>query len=197
VTELKEFSLELRLRNNRLRGRRLRAGLTAVELSQSSGVPITTISRLEGLRLSPLNKAGQWILPAQLLAAAFGVPESELFPDSVFEVVQSRAEIEMDGADVSGLLGDYQERVHSLATDPGAAHDRQELSMKIESLLRHLPARERRAIRARYNADPTTLAELGKKFGVGREAARQIEQKAIRRLRDMARAALPEFTRDA
>ena len=49
-------------------------------------------------------------------------------------------------------------------------------------------------LRLRYgldNGQPQTLEEVGKVFGVARERIRQIEAKAIRKLRYLARSARP------
>ena len=61
---------------------------------------------------------------------------------------------------------------------------------EIESVLQTLTPREERVIRLRFGLDdnhPRTLEEVGKEFGVTRERIRQIEGKAIRRLRQPAR----------
>ena len=52
--------------------------------------------------------------------------------------------------------------------------------------------RESRVLRLRYGLDdgqPQTLEEVGKVFGVTRERIRQIEAKALRKLRQPARSA--------
>ena len=60
----------------------------------------------------------------------------------------------------------------------------------INRLLSSLTPREEKVIRMRYGFDdnlPKTLEEVGLEFGVTRERIRQIESKAIRRLRHPAR----------
>lgn len=61
---------------------------------------------------------------------------------------------------------------------------------EIEKVLQTLTPREEKVIRLRYGLDdnrPRTLEEVGKEFGVTRERIRQIEAKAIRRLRHPSR----------
>ena len=63
-------------------------------------------------------------------------------------------------------------------------------SEEIEKVLQTLTPREEKVIRLRYGLDdnrPRTLEEVGKEFGVTRERIRQIEAKAIRRLRHPSR----------
>lgn len=60
------------------------------------------------------------------------------------------------------------------------------LQLELEKVLNTLTPRESEIIRLRYGIGigyPSTLEEVGKKFGVTRERVRQIESKAIRKLR--------------
>jgi len=65
------------------------------------------------------------------------------------------------------------------------------LSEKVEEVLESLPPREARILRLRFgleNGRTYTLEEVGQKFGLTRERIRQIESKALRRLRHPRRA---------
>jgi RNA polymerase primary sigma factor len=65
------------------------------------------------------------------------------------------------------------------------------LKEKIDEVLETIPAREARILRLRFGLDtgvPDTLEQVGDKFGLTRERIRQIEGKALRRLRHPRRA---------
>ncbi len=65
------------------------------------------------------------------------------------------------------------------------------LREKVEEVLDTLPPREARILRLRFgleNGQDYTLEEVGEKFGLTRERIRQIESKALRRLRHPRRA---------
>jgi RNA polymerase primary sigma factor len=67
------------------------------------------------------------------------------------------------------------------------------LSERVEQVLSTLSPREARIIRLRFgleNGHPYTLEEVGQKFGLTRERIRQIEGKALRRLRHPCRSRL-------
>ena len=67
------------------------------------------------------------------------------------------------------------------------------LKEKVEEVLSTLSPREARILRLRFGLDndrPYTLEEVGQKFGLTRERIRQIEGKALRRLRHPRRARL-------
>lgn len=71
-----------------------------------------------------------------------------------------------------------------------SAYDKM-LREKIEAVLETLPPREARILRLRFgleNGHTYTLEEVGQKFGLTRERIRQIESKALRRLRHPRRS---------
>ncbi|MEK6572930.1 MAG: sigma-70 family RNA polymerase sigma factor, partial [Chloroflexota bacterium] len=65
------------------------------------------------------------------------------------------------------------------------------LREKVEDVLSTLPPREARILRLRFglqNGRAYTLEEVGQKFGLTRERIRQIEGRALRRLRHPRRS---------
>ncbi len=65
------------------------------------------------------------------------------------------------------------------------------LKEQIEEVLSGLNDREQRVLRLRFGLDdgrPRTLEEVGREFGVTRERIRQIEAKALRKLRNPQRS---------
>lgn len=64
---------------------------------------------------------------------------------------------------------------------------RQEMARQLSVVLDKLNARERRLLQLRYGLDgqPThTLSQIGSEFGIGRERVRQIEKRALEKIRD-------------
>jgi RNA polymerase primary sigma factor len=65
------------------------------------------------------------------------------------------------------------------------------LKEQLEGVLETLTPRERKVLRLRFGLDdgrPRTLEEVGQEFGVTRERIRQIEAKALRKLRHPSRS---------
>jgi RNA polymerase sigma factor (sigma-70 family) len=61
-----------------------------------------------------------------------------------------------------------------------------QLQQRLKAVLAHLPRREARVLRLRYGLSskrPHTLEEIGNKLGLSRERVRQIEQQALKKLR--------------
>jgi RNA polymerase primary sigma factor len=93
------------------------------------------------------------------------------------------------GEDDDSELGHFIEN-ESLPTPAQTAIDNM-LSAKIEELLNTLTPREARILRLRFglqNGRSHTLEEVGQKFGLTRERIRQIEGRALRRLRHPRRS---------
>lgn len=93
------------------------------------------------------------------------------------------------GEDEDSELGNFIEN-DSLPTPSEAAHGNL-LNEKIEELLATLTPREARILRLRFglqNGRSYTLEEVGRKFGLTRERIRQIEGRALRRLRHPRRS---------
>ena len=93
------------------------------------------------------------------------------------------------GEEDDSHLGDFIEDKES--ESPVDYTTRQLLKEELEAILKDLSDREERVIRLRYGLDdnrPRTLEEVGKEFGVTRERIRQIEAKAIKKLRHPTRS---------
>ncbi len=93
------------------------------------------------------------------------------------------------GEEEDSLLGDFIEDKDVDSPANTAAH--RLLNEQINTVLNTLPAREQKVIRMRFGLDDGyshTLEEVGYVFKVTRERIRQIEAKALRRLRHPTRA---------
>lgn len=92
------------------------------------------------------------------------------------------------GSEEDSELGDFVE--DSKTTSPYEATNRAILREELDSVLKTLSSREEKVLRYRYGLDdssPKTLEEVGKIFNVTRERIRQIEVKALRKLRHPSR----------
>ena len=93
------------------------------------------------------------------------------------------------GEEDDSHLGDFIEDKES--ESPVDFTTRQLVKEELYAILKDLSDREERVIRLRYGLDdnrPRTLEEVGREFGVTRERIRQIEAKAIKKLRHPTRS---------
>lgn len=116
----------------------------------------------------------------------------EIEPDKVREILkiaQKTTSLETPiGDDEDSLLGDFipDER----QATPYEATSKQLMHENLEEALESLTERESKVLRMRFGLDgnkPLTLEEVGRVFGVTRERIRQIESKALRKLRHPSR----------
>jgi RNA polymerase primary sigma factor len=95
------------------------------------------------------------------------------------------------GEEEEGELGMYVEDV--AAPSPAQTTYENMLRERVDEVLATLTPREARVLRLRFGLGQDrayTLEEVGQKFGLTRERIRQIEGKALRRLRQPSRARL-------
>jgi RNA polymerase primary sigma factor len=93
------------------------------------------------------------------------------------------------GEEDDSTLEDFIEDKNS--PNPVAKTQQYRLQLELQKVLNTLTPREAEIISLRYGIGigyPSTLEEVGKKFGVTRERVRQIEAKAIRKLRHPSRS---------
>ena len=103
----------------------------------------------------------------------------------IIRISQEPMSLEMPvGTEESGMLGDFIEDEN--IQGPVDATANQLLKEQLETILDSLSARERAVLEMRFglkDGEAHTLEEVGRAFGVTRERVRQIESKALRKLR--------------
>ncbi len=119
--------------------------------------------------------------------------EMALTPEKAREMVKlSQAPVSLEapiGEEKNTHLGDFVEDKE--ATSPVDAAVLSMQRIEVEEVLNTLTPRERRVLQLRYgliDAEQRTLEEVGQRFGLTRERIRQIETKALRKLRHPSRS---------
>lgn len=108
----------------------------------------------------------------------------------IMKIAQEPVSLETPiGEEEDSHLGDFIEDEDALA--PAEAASFMLLKEQLEGVLDSLTPREEKVLRLRFGLDDgrsRTLEEVGKEFGVTRERIRQIEAKALRKLRHPSRS---------
>ncbi len=117
----------------------------------------------------------------------------DITPEKVREIIKiSQEPVSLEtpiGEEEDSHLGDFIEDRSALAPADAASH--QLLKEQVERVLDTLHDRERRVLQLRFGLEDgrsRTLEEVGREFGVTRERIRQIEAKALRKLRHPTRS---------
>lgn len=115
-----------------------------------------------------------------------GLPMDKIL--AILEASREPISLETPVGDDDSTLGDFLENRESVS--PFEAVKNQELSDRVKGILMTLSPREEKIIRLRFGIGEDaeyTLEEIGKRFNVSRERIRQIEKKALNRLRHSSR----------
>ncbi len=114
-------------------------------------------------------------------------------PEKVREIIKvSQEPVSLEtpiGEEEDSHLGDFIEDRAAVAPSDAASH--QLLKEQVEAVLDSLTGRERRVLQLRFGLEDgraRTLEEVGREFNVTRERIRQIEAKALRKLRHPSRS---------
>lgn len=148
---------------------------------------VETINKLIRVSRQLLQELGREPAPEEIAA------EMELSVEKVREIMKIAQEpVSLEtpiGEEDDSHLGDFIEDQEALAPADAAAYEL--LKEQLEDVLDTLTEREENVLRLRFGLDDgrtRTLEEVGKVFGVTRERIRQIEAKALRKLRHPSRS---------
>lgn len=148
---------------------------------------IETINKMNRISRQILQETGVEPDPATL-AIKMEMPEDKI--RKIMKIAKEPISMETPiGDDDDSHLGDFIEDNHTLAPADAALH----ASMRnvVKDVLDSLTPREAKVLRMRFGVEMSTdhtLEEVGKQFDVTRERIRQIEAKALRKLRHPSRS---------
>lgn len=148
---------------------------------------IETINKLNRISRQCLQEMGREATPEEL-AEKMGMPEDKI--RKVLKIAKEPISMETPvGDDDDSHLGDFiEDSTLELPLDSATAES---LRIATNEVLAGLTPREAKVLRMRFGIDMNTdhtLEEVGKQFDVTRERIRQIEAKALRKLRHPSRS---------
>ncbi|HMW21473.1 MAG TPA: RNA polymerase sigma factor RpoD [Nitrosomonas sp.] len=148
---------------------------------------IETINKMNRISRQILQETGQEPEPA-LLAQKMEMPEEKI--RKILKISKEPISMETPvGDDEDSHLGDFIEDSSTMAPADAAVYA--SLRIATKDVLDSLTPREAKVLRMRFGIEMNTdhtLEEVGKQFDVTRERIRQIEAKALRKLRHPARS---------
>ena len=169
-----DFNIKISVRNGRLL-KAIRARYASVaDLARKCHLHQTRVNSLVTMKVKPFNQNG-WTDLALDVAAMVGKEPEDLWPDHLRELklIKSTSEMEVDLESVKQLIQD------------GTSEKSLSQISAISKFSEALTKRERQCMAMRW-ALGHTLDETARVFGVTRERTRQIEAKAIRKMKGAA-----------
>ena len=148
---------------------------------------VETINKLIRVSRQLLQTLGREPSPEEI-AAEMNIPEEKV--REILKISQEPVSLETPiGEEEDSHLGDFIEDDNVPA--PAEAATQMLLREQLDKVLDSLTDREKKVLRLRFGLDDgrqRTLEEVGKEFNVTRERIRQIEAKALRKLRHPSRS---------
>jgi RNA polymerase primary sigma factor len=148
---------------------------------------VETINKLVRVSRRLLQELGREPTDDEI-AEVMGITQDKV--REIVKVSQDPVSLETPiGEEEDSHLGDFVEDKEAIA--PSDAANLTMLRTEVEDILDTLTPRERRVLQLRFgliDGHQRTLEEVGKRFGVTRERIRQIEAKALRKLRHPSRS---------
>lgn len=148
---------------------------------------VETINKLIRIQRNLLQDLGREPTPEEV-GFEMVIPTEKV--RDILKIAQEPVSLETPiGEEDDSHLGDFIEDHEAISPADSAAYEM--LKVQLETVLDTLTPREEQVLRLRFGLDDgrtRTLEEVGKEFGVTRERIRQIEAKALRKLRHPSRS---------
>lgn len=169
----------------------IKSAIQEFVLRNGSAVRAVTSSRQKSLMfaLARLARGGSELAPDDraFLARRYGVSPAAV--DRMRLRIGARDQ-SLDGAQIAGIGMRLIDMITDEAPDPEetaiAADEARRRSDRIVAALAALPERERRIVEERHLGDGAPLLrEIGRRFGISKERVRQLEKRALERMRQL------------
>lgn len=182
--------LRLIIHNARLVDARKESAIVQIAMAQKIGISQERLRDIENLRALPTEDE------MAKIACILEKPIDYLFPEELIRAIEagvfSKRKAELAAPEIISLTEAQHLR---LVYDGEAALieqiSRAQLVQKISEVLKTLDPREAQVVELRFgfsDGESLTLEEVGRRLGVTRERIRQIETKAMRKLRHPTRS---------
>jgi RNA polymerase primary sigma factor len=169
------------------------AGYTSIQaMCLEHKLRLDVVYKLVNMKMSPLSNDGKWSSTSLKLADALNVLPDDLFSERQKTVTLKTNEGHRDvtESELAAIAAehDWNERLEDMRENDVINQIASEQTEKVlNTALEHLlTPKEIEVVKARFGFDEETVQSLdkvGERFGVSRERIRQIENKALRKLR--------------
>jgi DNA-binding XRE family transcriptional regulator len=182
--KIKDLEVTLRVRNNQLKARRLRLGLSQAELAAKAGVSPQTYNRLEVMKEGPYNSKGELREVVVKIAEVLQAPLDDLFPLRVLEINQLTTQVRyVDLDEINQLDRAHQELLLEVSEDTPL--DRVEKRQDLEKLMECLSPRDKLCVCQYYglSGEDLSVYDIGERYELSGARVMQIIHKALLKMR--------------
>ena len=196
--DIKAYRIKITVKNNLLLTAIEQAGYkSAAEFARAIGLTEQEVSALVALRNAPINQDGEFSPNAKRIMEALGAAPSDLWTTEQLNMKLKRNTKEdfFSAPTIQAILGgnvaQLEGSVYEESEKPEEVLNKKELKAELEKVLGTLTPRETKVLQLRFGLDGCgehTLEEIGDMLDIGKERVRQIEAKALRKMRDPSRS---------
>lgn len=190
---MKEYRVKVTVRNNLLLSAIENAGYKSqTEFAKASGLKPQEVSDMIAMRLPPIGMNGNFCYVAIAIMEALGAAPTDLWTSEQMTIKLRRNTIEKE-LSKEAILEAIQNESGALlgVVSPEEIIQQNQKRKVIEETVNTLTPTEIKVLNMRYglhDGKEKTLEEVGKEFHFTRERIRQIEAKALRKMRHPSRA---------
>lgn len=200
-----EYRIKVTVRNNLILNAIESAGYKSVsEFCRSVDIHKTALTELIAMRKPPINQSGEFSDNAKALMEELCALPTDLWTTEqlTLKLKRNSAQRDVSSEGMRAALGMYAEELLELMKPDDLDENvlKHEMVTVVEEQLDSLTPRESKVLRMRFGigCEEHTLDEVGEKFDVTKERIRQIEAKALRKLKhpsrsDTLRQLLPDY----
>jgi RNA polymerase sigma factor (sigma-70 family) len=194
---MKAYRVKVSVKNNLLLSAIEAAGFKSIaEFERSAELRNGAVQGLVAMRDCPIGQTGEFGRVAKVCMEVLGAAPTDLWtPEQLMLKLRTNIgwrEVDMD-------IGQFQALARQQGENIAALPSPEESLLKIETarvvndlLANRTKPNEEKVLRGMMSDEEMTLEAMGKKLGVTRERVRQIEKRALRRLRDPKNVAILE-----
>ena len=196
--DTKAYRVKITVKNNLLLTAIEQAGYKSVaEFSRDIGLTAQEISSFVALRKAPINQDGEFCPNAKKIMEALGAAPSDLWTTEQLNMKLKRNTTQdlfsapIIQAILGGNVAQLEGSVYEESEKPEEVLNKKELKAELEKVLGTLTPRETKILQLRFGLGECgehTLEEIGDMLDIGKERVRQIEAKALRKMRDPSRS---------
>lgn len=177
---MKDYRVEVKVKNNLLwQAMQFKGIKNAAHLSREVNLPPTVVGRYLNLVENVYDREGNYKETFQKICDYFDMMPADLYPVERMRdpLLSNRGAVEISETELKQLNG--------VEADPIALVHQEQVQDAVHRLIDLINPREAKAVRMRAGIDGRehTYEEIGNELGVGKQRARQIYEKALRRMR--------------
>jgi RNA polymerase primary sigma factor len=179
---MNEYRVKVTVRNNLLLSAIEAAGYKSCAVfAREIGYHSSAVNELTSMRQTPINENGDFSPLAKTIMEALGAAPSDLWTIEQLNLRLRRNSSERNvGQDeVDYLLGQPSSM---MLPNPADEYQKKQASEVLKNVVGTLTEREQQVL-SMHHEQEMTLDEIGDAFGISRERIRQIEARALRKLR--------------